>query len=74
MKAEGAQLIVALSHSGIAADQGPGAENASLQLAAVEGIDVVLTGHQHLVFPGTRISPTSKAPIPRTARWPASPP
>jgi 2',3'-cyclic-nucleotide 2'-phosphodiesterase/3'-nucleotidase len=23
-----------------------------LQLAAVEGIDVVLTGHQHLVFPG----------------------
>ncbi len=52
MKAEGAELIIALSHSGIAPDQGPGAENASLQLAAVEGIDVVLTGHQHLVFPG----------------------
>lgn len=52
MKEEGADIIVALSHSGIAADQGPGAENASLQLAAVEGIDVVLTGHQHLVFPG----------------------
>jgi 2',3'-cyclic-nucleotide 2'-phosphodiesterase/3'-nucleotidase len=52
MKEEGADLIVALSHSGIAPDQGPGAENASLQLAAVEGIDVVLTGHQHLVFPG----------------------
>ncbi|MEO6013839.1 MAG: bifunctional 2',3'-cyclic-nucleotide 2'-phosphodiesterase/3'-nucleotidase [Devosia sp.] len=52
MKSEGADLIVALSHSGIAADQGPGAENASLQLAAVDGIDVVLTGHQHLVFPG----------------------
>ena len=54
MKEEGAQLIVALSHSGIAADQGPGAENASLQLAAVEGIDVVLTGHQHLVFPNSK--------------------
>jgi 2',3'-cyclic-nucleotide 2'-phosphodiesterase / 3'-nucleotidase len=54
MKAEGADLIIALSHSGIAADQTTGAENASLQLAAVEGIDVVLTGHQHLVFPNSK--------------------
>ncbi|GLQ08710.1 2',3'-cyclic-nucleotide 2'-phosphodiesterase [Devosia yakushimensis] len=52
MKEEGADLIIALSHSGIAAGQTAGAENASLQLAAIEGIDVVLTGHQHLVFPG----------------------
>jgi 2',3'-cyclic-nucleotide 2'-phosphodiesterase/3'-nucleotidase len=52
MKEEGAELIIALSHSGIAADQATGAENASLQLAAIDGIDVVLTGHQHLVFPG----------------------
>ena len=52
MKSEGADIIVALSHSGIAADGGPKSENASLQLAAVDGIDVVLTGHQHLVFPG----------------------
>jgi 2',3'-cyclic-nucleotide 2'-phosphodiesterase/3'-nucleotidase len=27
-------------------------ENASLPLAGVDGIDAVLTGHQHLVFPG----------------------
>jgi 2',3'-cyclic-nucleotide 2'-phosphodiesterase/3'-nucleotidase len=52
MREEGADIIIALSHSGIAFDQTTGAENASLQLAAVEGIDVVLTGHQHLVFPG----------------------
>jgi 2',3'-cyclic-nucleotide 2'-phosphodiesterase/3'-nucleotidase len=52
MREEGADIIIALSHSGIAADQGEGAENASLQLAAVEGIDAVLTGHHHLVFPG----------------------
>lgn len=52
MREEGADIIVALSHSGIAADQGAGAENASLQLAGVDGIDVVLTGHHHLVFPG----------------------
>ncbi|WP_108459946.1 bifunctional 2',3'-cyclic-nucleotide 2'-phosphodiesterase/3'-nucleotidase [Devosia naphthalenivorans] len=52
MREEGAEIIIALSHSGIAADQTTGAENASLQLAAVDGIDVVLTGHHHLVFPG----------------------
>src|SRR5688572_6306698 len=54
MKGEGADIIIALSHSGIAANQTTGAENASLQLAAVEGIDVVLTGHQHLVFPNSK--------------------
>ncbi len=54
MKAEGADLIIALSHSGIAADAGPGAENASLLVAGVEGIDVVFTGHQHLVFPNSK--------------------
>ncbi len=52
MKEEGADLIIALSHSGISADATePLAENASLQLAALEGIDVIVTGHQHLVFP-----------------------
>lgn len=54
MKSEGADLVIALSHSGIADDAGPGAENASLQLASVEGIDVVFTGHQHLVFPNSK--------------------
>ncbi|RUT35010.1 bifunctional 2',3'-cyclic-nucleotide 2'-phosphodiesterase/3'-nucleotidase [Arsenicitalea aurantiaca] len=53
MKAEGADIIVALSHSGIEAGEAtPGMENASLQLAAVEGIDAVLAGHHHRVFPG----------------------
>ncbi|HWA19389.1 MAG TPA: bifunctional 2',3'-cyclic-nucleotide 2'-phosphodiesterase/3'-nucleotidase [Devosia sp.] len=52
MKEEGADLIVALSHSGISLDNSEGAENASLYLADVPGIDVVFTGHQHLVFPG----------------------
>jgi len=54
MRDEGADIIVALSHSGIdGAPYTPGMENASLHLAGVEGIDVVLTGHHHLVFPGT---------------------
>ncbi len=52
LREQGVDLIIALSHSGIAAPSSkPGAENASLALAAVDGIDVVLTGHQHMVFP-----------------------
>lgn len=53
IRAEGADLVVALSHSGIdGKGQVDGMENASLYLAGVDGVDVVLTGHQHLVFPG----------------------
>ncbi|WP_138470069.1 bifunctional 2',3'-cyclic-nucleotide 2'-phosphodiesterase/3'-nucleotidase [Poseidonocella sp. HB161398] len=53
MKAEGAEIVVALCHSGIgSAVHEPGMENAAVPLAAVEGIDVVMTGHNHLVFPG----------------------
>ena len=53
MKAEGADLIIALAHTGIeAGDYSEGMENAALYLAEVDGIDVILTGHQHQVFPG----------------------
>ena len=49
----GADLIIALSHSGIgAARHDDGMENASVPLAEVKGIDALLTGHHHLVFPG----------------------
>jgi len=53
LRAAGAQIVIALSHSGIT----PGAEaalmeNASLQLAALEGIDAIVTGHAHRMFPG----------------------
>ncbi len=53
MREAGADVVVALSHSGIA--PGPDAamlENASFQLAGVEGIDAIVTGHQHRVWPG----------------------
>ncbi len=46
-------LLVALCHAGIKA--GPwaeGEENAALHLAAVPGVDVIMTGHAHRVFPG----------------------
>ncbi|MCB1334108.1 MAG: bifunctional 2',3'-cyclic-nucleotide 2'-phosphodiesterase/3'-nucleotidase [Roseivivax sp.] len=52
MKEEGADIIIALSHSGIgSADHTDGMENASVPLAAVDGIDAIMTGHSHLVFP-----------------------
>lgn len=53
MKEAGADLIVALSHSGIeAGSRRDGMENASLHLAGVDGIDALVTGHHHRVFPG----------------------
>ena len=52
MKEQGADIIIPLSHSGIgAADHSEGMENASVPLAAVDGIDAIMTGHSHLVFP-----------------------
>ena len=52
IKEEGADIIIALSHSGIgSADASEGMENASVPLAGMEGIDAILTGHSHLVFP-----------------------
>ncbi|GAB4349057.1 MAG: bifunctional 2',3'-cyclic-nucleotide 2'-phosphodiesterase/3'-nucleotidase [Oricola sp.] len=52
MKEEGADLVIALSHSGIDGAHADMMENASLFLAGVDGIDAVFTGHQHRVFPG----------------------
>ncbi|WP_377299383.1 bifunctional 2',3'-cyclic-nucleotide 2'-phosphodiesterase/3'-nucleotidase [Rhizobium sp. SGZ-381] len=55
MKEEGADIVVALSHSGIdGTGQSERMENASLYLAGVDGIDAIFTGHQHLVFPGPK--------------------
>ncbi|MEP4978452.1 bifunctional 2',3'-cyclic-nucleotide 2'-phosphodiesterase/3'-nucleotidase [Ascidiaceihabitans sp.] len=52
MKERGADIIIALSHSGIgSAQESDGMENASVPLAAIDGIDAILTGHSHLVFP-----------------------
>ncbi|MDR7032491.1 bifunctional 2',3'-cyclic-nucleotide 2'-phosphodiesterase/3'-nucleotidase [Mesorhizobium sp. BE184] len=54
IKEEGADIVIALSHSGIDVKQGDKMENASFFVAGVEGIDAVFTGHQHLVFPGKK--------------------
>jgi len=52
MQEKGADIIVALSHSGISAEaETEGMANAALYLAGVDGIDALVTGHSHLVFP-----------------------
>lgn len=63
LREAGAELVIALCHSGIAEGQGAGLENAALQLAQVQGIDAILTGHQHLVFPGPRFAGIAGADV-----------
>ncbi|AYO21946.1 2',3'-cyclic-nucleotide 2'-phosphodiesterase [Vibrio owensii] len=53
MKKEGADVIVAIPHSGISTDPYKlGAENSVYYLTEVEGIDAIAFGHSHAVFPG----------------------
>ena len=53
LRAQGADLVVALCHSGLSRKPPtPGDENAAIALAEVAGIDVLITGHQHLQLPG----------------------
>jgi 2',3'-cyclic-nucleotide 2'-phosphodiesterase/3'-nucleotidase/5'-nucleotidase len=54
MKAAGADVIVAIAHSGcdIAVEGQEEAENAVYDLTKVPGIDAMLFGHAHLNFPG----------------------
>lgn len=53
LRARGADIIVALAHTGIGAlDPENGSENAATALAALPEIDAVVAGHSHLVFPG----------------------
>ncbi|WP_082354062.1 bifunctional 2',3'-cyclic-nucleotide 2'-phosphodiesterase/3'-nucleotidase [Marinagarivorans algicola] len=54
MRAEGADIIVAIPHSGISTapyDENNLAEHSSYYLSQVEGIDAIMFGHSHSVFP-----------------------
>ncbi|MGD8173694.1 2',3'-cyclic-nucleotide 2'-phosphodiesterase [Vibrio sp. TRT 21S02] len=53
MKKEGADVIVAIPHSGVSMDPHKlGEENSTYYLSEVEGIDAIAFGHSHAVFPG----------------------
>ena len=51
-RSQGADIVVAISHGGLdASDYSPKMENGSFHLTKVAGIDALLTGHSHLIFP-----------------------
>lgn len=53
MKKQGADVIIAIPHSGVSSDPyKKGAENSSYYLSEVKGIDAIAFGHSHAVFPG----------------------
>lgn len=53
LRARGADIIVALAHTGIGEiEPEDGTENAATALAALPEIDAVVAGHSHRVFPG----------------------
>lgn len=62
LRAMGADLVIALAHSGIDQDSdAPDLENAVVPLARVPGIDAIVAGHDHQVFPGPMRKPTEAA-------------
>lgn len=64
MKAEGADIIVAIPHSGIGTMTQDGMEeNATYDLSLVEGIDAILFGHSHSTFPSDKYSDVPGADI-----------
>ncbi|WP_310196894.1 bifunctional 2',3'-cyclic-nucleotide 2'-phosphodiesterase/3'-nucleotidase [Neobacillus niacini] len=53
MKEEGADLIIALAHTGIGDEKvSEMEENAAYDLTKIEGIDAIISGHSHSTFPG----------------------
>lgn len=53
MKAEGADIVIAIPHSGFSTVDRKGMdENAVYHLSNIPGIDAIMFGHSHRVFPG----------------------
>lgn len=54
MRAQGADIIVAIPHSGLSSEPYHAmAENSVYYLSQVEGINAIMFGHAHAVFPGS---------------------
>ena len=53
LRKAGADLVIAVAHTGYEADPQPdGAENRAAELARLSGLDALLLGHAHAEFPG----------------------
>lgn len=64
MREAGADIIVALAHTGIGeAEHQSGMENAAIPLARLDGIDALILGHTHLVFPSAHFAQTPEVDL-----------
>ncbi|MGK3144184.1 bifunctional 2',3'-cyclic-nucleotide 2'-phosphodiesterase/3'-nucleotidase [Pantoea sp. C2G6] len=64
MRAQGADLIIAIPHSGLSSEPYHAmAENSVYYLSQVEGINAILFGHAHAVFPGNDFAAIKGADI-----------
>lgn len=52
MRRQGADLVVCLAHTGIPTGTGIDSEGRAIDIAALDGVDCVVAGHTHRVFPG----------------------
>ncbi|NQZ32182.1 MAG: bifunctional 2',3'-cyclic-nucleotide 2'-phosphodiesterase/3'-nucleotidase [Oceanospirillaceae bacterium] len=64
MKKQGADIIVAIPHSGLGKVDATGfSENSTLALSKVPGIDAILFGHSHQPFPSDKFASVEGADI-----------
>ncbi|MBF9057859.1 2',3'-cyclic-nucleotide 2'-phosphodiesterase, partial [Rhodobacterales bacterium HKCCSP123] len=59
LRAAGADVVVVLAHSGLGhPDAAPGSENVARAIARIAGVDAVVAGHTHSVFPAEGSAPS----------------
>ncbi|MEE3467509.1 MAG: Ig-like domain-containing protein [Eubacterium sp.] len=57
LKEQGADIIIALAHTGVGTENpSETASNAGYAMAHINGLDVILGGHQHVYFPDSNFS------------------
>ena len=70
LRAKGADVVIALSHSGIGPlTPGDGMENATAALAAQPGIDALVAGHTHQTFPSPEFAASAGVDPVRGLLW-----
>ena len=70
LREQGADIVIALSHSGIAAPSAnANLENATAALAALPGIDALVAGHTHQTFPSADFAASTGVDPVRGLLW-----
>ena len=70
LRRDGADIVIALSHSGIGCARPTGKfEDATAALAAIAGIDALVAGHTHQTFPSSSFDKTAEIDPERGLIW-----